>query len=330
MGASIKAISCYLPEKILDNDELSKIFPEYSSEIIFKRSGILERHVAATNEIPFDLAIKTAEKFFSEHNIARKDIDFLIFCSLIRERQAPTTACLLQNKLGLSTNIGAIDVPMGCSGYIYSLALAKSLIYGGIAKNILILAGDTTTKFLHPEDHTLRFLIGDGMTATSVQYTSEENINSFVLGNDGAGAESLIIKGSNPRETITPEKDIETTTMPYGKLIMDNADVLSFALKVVPQMVNELLQKEHLAMKDIDLFIFHQASRLVLETLCKKMNIAEEKFFVNIQHLGNTSSATIPIAIADAITAERAKKGDKIVIAGFGIGLSWGSTIITL
>ena len=320
LGATIKAISYYLPEKILGNDDLSKIFPEYSAEEVYRRSGVLERHISAEGELPSDMAVKAAEKLFAEKKIDKKSIDFLIFCSMLLDRQAPTTACLLQERLGLQKNIGAIDMPMGCSGYIYALCLAKSLIGSGVAKNVLILAGDCTTKTIRTDDHALRLLFGDGMTASVISNSTKENIGSFVLGSDGSGESSLVIKGNNAREKNGD------SVMPYGKLYMHGLDVLSFTLKTVPKMVNELLEKEHLSMNDIDMFIFHQPGGFVLEKLRRKMNIPEEKFFVNIQNRGNTVSATIPIAICDALEAGKIKKGNRILLAGFGIGLSWGAT----
>ena len=333
MGASIKAISYYLPEKILGNEELSKVFPEYSPEEIFRRSGVRERHISADGELPSDMAVKAAEKLFAEHAIDRNTIDFLIFCTTLLDRQAPATACLLQDRLKLSTRIGAIDAPMGCSGYIYAMSLAKSVIYGGIAKNVLVLAGDCTTKTIHPKDHALRLLFGDAMTATLVIQSTEENIGSFVLGSDGGNSKSLIIKECNARENASltwQDKNKDAGGMSYGRLYMDGMEVLSFTLKVVPQMVYEVLEKEHLTMDDIDMFIFHQPGGFVLEKLRRKLKIPEEKFFVNIMNRGNTVSATVPVAVYDAMHAGKIKKGQRILIAGFGIGLSWGATVIVL
>jgi 3-oxoacyl-[acyl-carrier-protein] synthase-3 len=333
VGTSIKAISYYLPEKVLGNEELSKVFPEYSADEVYRRSGVIERHISAENELPSDMAVKAAEKLFTEQDIDKKNIDFLIFCSMLLDRQAPTTACLLQERLGLSKNIGAIDMPMGCSGYIYGLCIAKSLIHSGVAKNVLILAGDCTTKTIQPDDHALRFLFGDGMTASLISHSNEENIGSFVLGSDGSGESSLVIQGANARENSNPEwlkQNPDAAGMPYGKLFMHGLDVLSFTLKTVPTMINDLLVKERLAMEDIDMFVFHQPGGFVLEKLKRKMNIPDEKFFVNIQNRGNTVSATIPIAVCDALNEKRIKKGSRILLAGFGIGLSWGCTIVTL
>ncbi len=331
MGSYIKAISYYLPETILDNEQLSSIFPQYSPEEVFRRSGVLERHISAPAELPSDMAVKAAQKLFSENSINRNEIDFLIFCSMLLDRQAPTTACLLQERLGLSKNTGALDMPMGCSGYIYALCLAKSLIGSSVAKNVLILAGDCVTKTIEPTDHALRLLFGDGMTASLVSHCRKDEIGSFVLGSDGSGEKSLVIKGNNARENSAPEwAPSIVSTMPYGRLSMHGIDVLSFTLKTVPKMVDDLLAKENLTIDDIDMFIFHQPGGFVLEKLQRKLKIPPEKFFINIQNIGNTVSASIPIAISNALRTKRIKKGQRILLAGFGIGLSWGCTVITI
>jgi 3-oxoacyl-[acyl-carrier-protein] synthase-3 len=333
VGAYIKAISYYLPEKVLTNEELSSHFPQYSAEEIYKRTGIKERHISEADELPSDMAVKAAEKLFSEHNIKRQEIDFLIFCTTLLDRQAPTTACILQDKLGLSKTIGAIDNPMGCSGYIYSLLMAKSLIASGAAHNILILAGETLTKSVHPEDHELVMLFGDGMTATLVGECENDSIGNFVLGTDGSGAKNLIIKGCNAREKADEtwlQEYKDANGLSYGRLYMDGVEIVGFSIRSVPLMVNEVLAKENMAMADIDFFIFHQAGKFILDMLKKKMNIPAEKFCMNLENKGNSSSATIPLALYDSFKTGVIKKGSKVLLAGFGVGYSWGATIITI
>jgi len=318
VGACIKAISYYLPEKILNNEELASIFPEYTPEEIFRRTGIKERRIAADTEIPSDAAVIAAEKFFTEHPTYKKeDIDFLIFTTEMVDRRGPATACILQNKLGLPTALGAIDIPMGCSGFVYGLMVANALINSKVAKNILFLTGDAATKVIHPKDHELRMIFGDAMAVTLISESENNGISSFVVGTDGSGAANLIVEGC-------------CGGMAYGMLSMHGAEILTFSLKKVPPLVKELLEKEKLVMNDIDLFIFHQASGFMLEVLRRKMKIPKEKFFTNIEYIGNTVAATIPLALYDAMKGGRAKKGDKVLIAGFGIGYSWGATIITI
>ncbi len=334
MGACIKAISYYLPEKILNNEELSLLFPEYTPEEIFRRTGIKERRIAADNEIPSDSAVIATDKFFTEHsNIKKEDIDFLIFTTEMVDRRGPATACVLQNKLGLPTNLGAIDIPMGCSGFVYGLMVANALINSKVAKNILFLTGDAATKVIHPKDHELRMIFGDAMAVTLISEAENSGIGSFVVGTDGSGAPNLIVEGCCGAEKPTREwldKYGDVGGMPYGMLSMNGAEILTFSLKKVPPLIKELLEKEKLSMEDIDLFIFHQASGFMLEVLRRKMKIPKENFFTNIEYIGNTVAATIPLALYDAMKAGKAKKGDRVLIAGFGIGYSWGATILTI
>ena len=334
MGACIKAISYYLPEKILTNEELSRIFPEYTPGEIFRRTGVKERRIAADDEIPSDSAVIATEKFFAEHAAHKKaDIDFLIFTTEMVDRRGPATACVLQNKLGLPTTLGAIDIPMGCSGFVYGLMVANSLINSKVAKNVLFLTGDAATKVIHPQDHELRMIFGDAMAVTLISESENNGIGSFVVGTDGSGAPNLIVEGCCGAEKPTREwldKYAGAGGMAYGMLSMQGTEILNFSLKKVPPLVNELLEKEKLAIEDIDLFIFHQASGFILEVLRRKIKIPKEKFFTNIEYLGNTVAATIPLALYDAIKAGKAKKGDKVLIAGFGIGYSWGATILTI
>ncbi len=333
MNAHIKAVSYYLPEKVLTNDELSAMYPQFTPTEIQKRSGVIERHISAEGELPSDMAVHAAEILFKEHTIDKQDIDFLLFCTTLLDRQSPATANLLQHRIGLNKTIGALDIPMGCSGYIYGLLVAKSLIASGAAKNVLLLAGDGTTKTIHPSDHELKVLFGDAMSATLITESDSEGISSFVLGSDGGGASDLIISGCNYWEIASREwldQYKENGGMPYGRLYMDGMGVLGFTLKNVPKMVKELMEKENATLDNIDMFIFHQAGGFILEALKRKIKIPDEKYYVNISHKGNTVSATIPLALYDAMAAGKVKKGNKVLLAGFGIGLSWGATIITV
>lgn len=334
MGASITAISYYLPEKVLNNEELSRIFPEYTPEEIFKRTGIKERRIAAPDEIPSDSAIIAAEKFFKEHTFIKKeDVDFLLFTTEMVDRRGPATACVLQNKIGLPINIGAIDIPMGCSGFVYGLLVAQGLINSKVAKNILFLTGDAATKVIHPADHELRMIFGDAMAATLISETKDNGIGSFVVGTDGSGAPNLIVSGCCGAEKPTKEwldKYADVGGMPYGHLTMNGTEILNFSLKKVPPLIKEVLEKEKLGMDDIDMFVFHQASGFMLEVLRRKLKIPKEKFFTNLELVGNTVAATIPLALYDAMKQGVIKKGHKVLIAGFGIGYSWGATILTM
>jgi len=336
MKACIKAISYYLPEKTLTNQQLCEIFPELDEGMIFKKSGVRTRHIVAPGEIGSDVAYSSAIRLFEEHDYAPSDIDFLIFCTEAFDYIAPSSACILQDRLGLSKDAGAIDIGDGCSGFVYSLSMAKGLIESGQAANVLLLTSETPSTVIHPDDAPLRMIFGDGGAATLVCENSEDHISqigNFVFGTDGSGAENLIIRPSGFREPITEEwleKHKEIGGLKFGRMEMSAQKIFIFVLKVVPPMIEKLLKKSGLKQNDIDLFVFHQPNGYLLEVLRRKLNIPESKYVIHMEECGNTVSATIPIALKEAINSGRAKKGDRILIAGFGIGYSWAGTIVTL
>ncbi len=336
MKACIKAISYYLPEKTITNQQLCEIFPDLDVEEIFKKSGVRTRHIVAPGEIASDLAYSSAVKFFEEHDYKPSDIDFLIFCTEAFDYIGPSSACILQDRLGLSKNIGALDIGYGCSGFVYGLSLAKGLIESSQATNVLLLTAEIPSTVIHPDDAQLRMIFGDGGAATLICENREDHISeigNFVFGTDGAGAENLIIKSSGFREPMTEEwleKYKEIGGLKFGRMEMTAQRIFIFALEVVPPMIEEILKKSGLKQNDIDLFVFHQPNGYLLDVLRKKLNIPESKYVIHMEECGNTVSATIPIALKEAINAGRAQKGDRILFAGFGIGYSWAATVVTL
>lgn len=334
MKANIKAISYYLPEKILTNEDLSKEFPKLSAEDIFKRTGIRKRHISPDLVFGSDLAFFAAEKLFIEHNLDKSKIDFLIFCTEGLDYKGPTTACTLQHRLSLPISSGALDLPYGCTGFIYCLCVAKTLIESGQASSVLVLNSDTPSKVMHPSDVDVRMIFGDAGAAILVKSQElESGIGNFVFGTDGSGSENLIVKRSGVRDVIDSEwlKEHEQIGgMKFGRLEMKSLEVFSFTLRVVPPLLEDVLKKNNLEMKEIDLFIFHQANAFLLNLLRRKLKIEEERFFLYMEEVGNTVCATIPIALYEAIKIGKAKKGDRILLASFGIGFSWAGTVITL
>lgn len=334
MKASIKAISYYLPEQVLTNEDLSTIFPHFSKKDIFTRTGIRQRFISAPLEIGSDVAFASAEVFFKEHQIDKGEIDFLIFCTEGLDFKAPATACILQERIGLPRHCGAIDVPLGCTGFVYGLSLAKALVESSQATNVLLLTSDVPSKVIHPQDSELRSIFSDGGASTLISFDAcEQGIGNFVFGTDGKGYENLIVRYSGSREPITGQwlnQYKNADGMKWGKMEMNGTEIFIFAIKVVPGLVKQVLEKNATRFEDIDLFIFHQASGFLLEILRKKIKIPKEKFFVYLENVGNTVSATIPIALKEAIKQGKAKKGDKILLAGFGIGYSWAGTVIKL
>lgn len=330
MGAFIKAIDFYLPERIVDNEEIIKDFPEWTVEKIADKVGIRERHVASENETATDLAIKAAERLFDRNpEIDREDVDFVILCTQSPDYFLPSSACVIQHKLGLPTGCGAFDFNLGCSGYVYGLALAKGLISANIAKNVLLLTAETYTKYLHPKDKGNRTIFGDGASASIISEEGFAEIGEFSLGSNGKGAGNLIVKSGASRSPFKSGKvEFDENGNPISDdfLYMNGSEIFIFTQKNVPLTVKEALTKNNLEMGDIDHFVFHQANTFMLNFLRKKMKIEEEKFYLNMAEVGNTVSNTIPIALTE-LKQENKLKGN-ILICGFGVGYSWGSCIL--
>lgn len=329
MAAFVKAISYYLPQKVVTNDELVADFPEWTVEKIVEKVGVKQRHVAGDEKIS-DMAVMAAERLFSENpDIDRKSVDFVLVCTQSPDYFLPSTACLVQARLGLTTKCGAFDFNLGCSGYEYGLAVAKGFIEAGVAKNILFITSEAYNKHLHPRDKGNRTIFGDAATATIISGEGFAEIGDFVLGTDGNGAENLIVKTGG---MACPEKandlvfDEDGNPRSSDYLYMNGGEIFSFTLLTVPKMVKQTLEKNNLAKDDIDLYVFHQANRFMLNHLRKKLKIEEDKFFINIDNIGNTVSSTVPIALADA--REQGRLKGNVLIAGFGVGLSWGATIL--
>lgn len=329
--AYIKAISYYLPEKILTNEKLVKEFPEWSVEKVAKKVGVNSRHLAGENETAGDMAEKAARKLFEEYNISPKEIDFLLLCTQSPDYFLPSTACVLQHRLGIPTSAGAFDYDLGCSGCIYGLAIAKGLISAGIAKNILLLTAETYQKYLHPSDKSNRSIFGDGAAACLVSTEGFAEIGDFVLGTDGSGAENLIVRTGASRHkspTGLSTEDDEGHTWFDDNLYMNGGAIFNFTLDAVPVMIKDLLTKHHLTKDDIDYYVFHQANKFMLNTIRKVCGLSKEQFYINLSETGNTVSSTVMIGLKDCLDKGIITSGMKVMIAGFGVGLSWGGTIL--
>lgn len=329
--AYIHSISYYLPENILTNDQLAKEFPEWPAEKIAGKVGIVVRHIAAVDETATDMAIQAAEKLFLEHSIDRSIIDFVLLCTQSSDYFLPSSACVVQHRLKLDTHCGAFDFNLGCSGYEYGLAVAKGLIMSGTAHNILLLTAETYTKYIHSQDKGNRTIFGDGASATLVSETGFAEIGDFSLGTDGVGAEQLIVKsgGSRHRQAyndLAYGEDNAPHSSDY--LYMDGGAIFDFSANVVPQMVKDVLSKNVLMQEDINLFVFHQANKYMINYLRKLLGIDKDRFYIYMENVGNTVSSTIPIALCEA--KKENKLYGNVLLAGFGVGLSWGATILRI
>lgn len=331
-GAAISAISYYLPPKVVDNRALVEEFGTWTEDKIYQKTGIKERHVV-DGELVSDLAARAAEKLFEEHGIDRETIDFLLLCTESPDYYLPATACVVQDRLGLKKTTGALDYNLGCSGFVYGLALSKGLIAAGIASRILLITADTLTRTIHPKDKSTRTIFGDAAAAILVEASDTARIGDFVLGTDGSGMDKLIIPAGAWAAPRSPETAAERTnkwgnTRSAENLYMNGPEVLNFTLATVPEAVSRTLEAHSLKLEDVDLFVFHQATLLILEHLRKEIGIPKEKFFMNMENKGNTVSATIPMALRDAADEGRLRPGDRVMAVGFGVGYSWGATII--
>lgn len=329
MESYIKAISYYLPEKVVTNEQLVEEFPEWSVDKIAKKVGINVRHIAADDETAGDMAYKAAEILIQENGIKRDSIDFVLLCTQSPDYFLPSTSCIIQSRLGLPTKCGAFDFNLGCSGYEYGLAVAKGLIVSGVAKNVLLLTAETYNKHIHPKDKGNRTIFGDGASASLISSEGFAKIGEFVLGTDGSGYDRLIHKTGAMRH-YAPLDDVvfdeNSNPLSSDHLFMDGKAIFDFSSDVVPLMTEETLAKNQLKMEDVNLFVFHQANKYMINYLRKLMEIDKGKFYVFMENVGNTVSSTIPIALYEA--KKENKLHGNVLLAGFGVGLSYGATIL--
>lgn len=313
------------------NEMLSKQYPKCTEESIYKKTKIRNRYKLPLGTLVSDFAVEAAQNFFLNSGVNKSEIDFLLFCTECPDYTAPATSCIIQHKLKLKTNVGTMDLSFGCSGYTYGLAMAKSLIESGMAKKILFITADMPTSVLSQEQQDLNFLFSDGASVSLISDIPQGyQIGDFVFGTDGSGESNLRVQSSaynQPKEKewyINPQ----TKNLYSGRMEMNGEEIVRFAIAKVPELVNTILEKYNCHIGDIDKFVFHQASYLILKVLKRKLNIPDHKFVMNLEEVGNTVSASIPIALLAEEEAGNIQKGMKILIAGFGIGYSWSGTII--
>lgn len=329
MGIIIKAIEYVYPDKKISNEDLSAIFPNYDFKKFEEKVGVKNRYWV-DEETALDLAVKACEKLFI--NFERQEIDYILYCTQSPEYFLPTTACILQNKLGIKKSIGALDFNLGCSGFAYGVSLAKGLISSGQAKNILLVTAETYSRYLHPLDRSNRTIFGDAAAATLISYDERDGIGEFLFGTDGSGADNLIVKNGCSKFPF----DANATEIIYGTdnvytdnhLYMNGPEVFNFTNEVIPDFTQQLLIKNDIKINDVDQFVFHQANAFMLNFMRKRLKIAIEDFFIDLEDGGNTVSCTIPIALKKY--TENIESEKIIVIVGFGVGLSWSGGLVRI
>jgi 3-oxoacyl-[acyl-carrier-protein] synthase-3 len=329
---TIQAISYILPDRIYSNQDFFSDFPEAKGASL-EKTGVVKRHIISPGQTASDLAVLAAEKLFEEHNIDRQEIDFILLVFLGADYYMPASSGIVHAKLGFKSNCGALDIQVGCSAYPYALSIAAGLIAAANLKKVLILTASALTNTIHSKNKGLRFVFGDGAAATLVVSGGEGKLGSFVFGNDGNQFEKIIIRDGGERNPLTPESYIEKVDenekLSHGaNFFMDGIGVFNFSIRQVPLLVADVLEKAGLEKEDIDLFVFHQPNMFLTETIRKKMAIPKDKFVHCIAEMGNTVQSTIPIALYESIKNGRLKRGMKVLIAGFGVGLSWSGAII--
>lgn len=331
MEAFIKAIDYYLPDKIVTNEELVSEFPEWDADKVTQKTGIVERHIVGKNETATDLAFRAAQKLFFNNPGSKDSVDFLLFCTQSADYKLPSSACILQKRLGLPTTIGAFDYDLGCSGFVYGLAIAKGLIAGGIAKNVLLVTADTLSKYIHPKDKGNRSLFGDGAVATLISIDGFAKIGDFALGTNGDGEDNLKVKTGGaryPNPLLDESTDENGYILCSDYLYMNGPEIFNFTLDSIPPLFDTCLEKNSLRKDEIDLFVPHQANKYMLNTLRKVYGVPKEKFYIDLEKTGNTVSSTVPIALKEAINNGVIQKGQFVLIAGFGVGYSFGASAL--
>ena len=334
MSVIIKDIAYHLPEKIVTNKDLHNENPDWDMKNVEVKSGVIQRHIAADGETAFDLAAKAADKLFSSGEHDKNDIDAIIFCTQSPDYIMPSNAFLLHSHLDLKDEVMAFDFNLACSGYIYGLAIARSLIIAGTAHKVLLATGDTYSKYINKEDRSARVLFGDGAAVSLITASDgDAGIFDVMLATSGKHHKKFYIPAGGCRlpscdETSIEEMDRSGNVRSADDIYMDGMGVWSFIQSTVPKQIKALLARNSLDVNDIDQYVFHQASKLTLDSLVKALKIDPKKVYLDLANTGNLVSSSVPVAIKNAMTQGKIKPDSTVLISGFGVGLSWGSMLI--
>jgi len=324
--AELGPIAVQLPERVETNDMLREQFPGWDLEAIEEKTGIRQRHVAASEETSADLAVQAAEQLFSAHNVDPLSIDFVLLCTQTPDYPLPTTSCLIQDRLGLSTRCGALDFNLGCSGFVYGLAMADGLIQSGVAESILLLTAETYTKYIDEADRSLRTIFGDAAAASLVRAAAEPTLWGFQFGSDGSGADMLLVGDGGAR---CPEDAIRPRHRKRWKsrLYMDGPSLINFTVDAIPRLADEILEANGLTDRQIDKYLMHQATWKMLDQLRSRMGVDPARVPIELAEVGNTVSCTLPILI-DSLRCRRQIDPQSVnMLLGFGVGLSWAGCL---
>ncbi|HBO52653.1 MAG: ketoacyl-ACP synthase III [Planctomycetota bacterium] len=315
----------YVPEKVLTNTDLEKIV-ETSDEWIIKRTGIRERRIAAEDQSTSDLALEAARVALDRAGLAAEDLDAIILATLTPDTYCPAGACYVQNLLG-ATNACAFDLSAACTGFVYGITVGSSLVRAGIHKNVLVLGAETLSRFIDYTDRNTCILFGDGAGAavlSRAEEGSDSRLLDHYLRSDGGGTDLIIMPGGGARRPSSHD----TVDGKMHFLSMQGNDVFKFATKSMQALIETAIERNGLSVDDLDLVVPHQVNSRIIDTVLRKVDIPKEKIYLNLQRYGNTSAASVPMALHEAVEEGRVQAGNLVLLVAFGAGLTWGYNLV--
>ncbi|MEN3342500.1 MAG: 3-oxoacyl-[acyl-carrier-protein] synthase [Actinomycetota bacterium] len=313
---SITGLGCRVPDRVVRNDELAQ-YVDTSDEWILERTGIRERRIAAPEEALSDLALPACLDALDQAGVGGDEIDLLIVATVTPDMAFPSTAALLADALG-ATDAAAYDLSAGCTGFMYALAQGYGMLAGGLARRALVVGGDVLSRILDWDDRSTLVLFGDGAGAVVLESAPEKGFIGFELGADGSGGANLWLPGSGSRLFDDPERYVK----------MNGREVFKFATRILVQSAEQLLAACGVSIDDVDVYIPHQANTRIIDHATRRLGVPRERVVVNVDRYGNTSSGSIPLALADAAADGRLRPGELVLMTGMGAGLTWGSALM--
>ncbi len=333
MNAKIGHISYFLPKNKVTNEQLEEKYPSWNMKSLVKKTGVYTRHIADDDETALDLSVVACKKFFAETGMQPESVDAILYCTQSSDYIMPPNALLLHRHFDFRNDIPAFDINLACSGYIYGLSIAKAMVVSQMAKNVLLVTADTYSKYINPRDRSTKTLFGDGAAVTLIEPCDDDRGILFQsLGSEGKFYKKFYIPAGGLRKpkcesTAFEDFDAAGNVKNEEQIHMDGLGVWNFIRTKIPVHISEFLEKSSMDLNDINHFIFHQASKLTLDSLIKVLKISPDKVYINLDKVGNTVSSSIPIAIADARKEGLLVEDEIILLSGFGVGLSYGSML---
>jgi 3-oxoacyl-[acyl-carrier-protein] synthase III len=313
---TITGLGAYAPERVVTNDDLSQLV-DTSDEWIMERTGIRERRIASDDQALSDLSLPAARQALEQAGVSAADIDLLLVATVTPDMMFPSTSAILADQLG-AEDAAAYDLSAGCTGFMYAIAQAYGMIAAGLSKRALVVGGDVLSRILDWTDRSTVVLFGDGAGAVVLEPSEDAGFLAFELGADGAGGEHLWLPGSGSRRFDEPEQFVK----------MNGREVFKFATRVLVQSAEAVLDRRGLTVDDVDVYVPHQANVRIIDHATKKLGIASDRVVINVDRYGNTSSGSIPLALAEAQADGRLQTGNLVLMTGMGAGLTWGSALM--